>query len=353
MKTRLAFLAYVGVILMTSCFGARPTLAARIEAKAGKKYVLTKQHGPWNIMVATFHTTGADGQSDQGKSPEEAADELVLELRRRGLPAYTYTYEPEAERIVTTDRLGREERRKNLRRYRSVCVIAGNYNDINDEVAQQTLKWVKQLYPDCLKEGVVYQPTPGQPTPLSGAFLTINPLLSPEEVEQRRQDPLLIRLNSGERFSLYENGGQYTLVVARFYGKHVNVKAGGVVPDIKSFLKDNDLDDAATAARELVACLRGKYDQSGKFNNIEAYVWHDRYESVVTVGAFSSPNDPAIKRYLELFGPRSVPVAAGSAQVNVQPAHFGLQGFGDKGDQTRLWVFEPDPQLMRVPKGKS
>ncbi|MCA9043537.1 MAG: hypothetical protein KDA69_04405 [Planctomycetaceae bacterium] len=326
---------------------ALPVLGgSRIEADPSKEYRLTHHRGPWMIMVATMHSL--DGETPEGgKTPDEAAHELVIELRQLGLPAYVHEYEPGNDRVATYDRLGREEKRKNLHRRRSVSVIAGNYPDIESKVAQDTLKWIKKLNPKCLQEGVIYDPTPGRPGPLAGAFLTPNPLLSQEELIQRERDPLLITLNSGERHSLYENNGKYTLVIARFYGKSDSVLPGKEEPSILSYVeKGNDLNDAAQAAQELVVVLRGKYDVSpgGHFNNVEAYVWHDRYESIVTVGSFSSPQDPNIKRYMALFGPRLDPQIG-----NVQPAHFAVPNFR-KGGIHGMWLFEPNPELMLVPQ---
>ena len=45
-----------------------------------------------------------------------------------------------------------------------------------------------------LKSGGIWRATQGQPSPLSGAFLTTNPMLSPEEVNARRHDPLIAKL---------------------------------------------------------------------------------------------------------------------------------------------------------------
>lgn len=325
-----------------------------IEAIPGKEYLLTPQRGPWMIMVATFHTTGADGQTVEGKTPDQAADELVLELRSLGLPAYKFVYEPEQETITTTDLNGREEVRKNLRRVRTVCVLGGNYHSLDERVAQESLEWVKRLYPKCLREGVVFRPSKSRPGPLSAAFLTLNPLRSPHEVSNVVSDELLLRLNSGENYSLFENPGTYTLVVARFVGKSKTVGHKYEENAAKEFLnllsKDVDLDDAAASARELVTVLRGEYDvsESKKFNNVEAYVWHDRYESLVTVGSFDSINDPRIQTYLKIFGPHAEPPPVGSG--NVEPAYYGVRGFGKNGDQIRLWTFEAKPYLIKVPR---
>lgn len=337
------------LMLISLCQFAVMTHAAEIEADPAKKYELTKSRGPWMIMVATFHTTADDGTTDEGKTPEQAAHELVLELRKLGLPAYVYEYDPGQQHVMVPDRSGRLERRKNLRRVKSVCVIAGNYGRIDDPTAQASLEWVKKLNPKCLQEGVTFQPTKARPQPLSGAFLTMNPLLSEEEIVQRQDvDPLLVKLNHGERYTLFENRGQYTLVIARFYGKHMTVKAGEEDSAWAKSLKNVSLDDAAESARELVAVLRGNYDQeSTKFNNVDAYIWHDHHESIVTVGSFSSPRDPRVAEYVKRFGPKVKDV--GNGTMNFQPEHLGVSGFGPKRDQQRLWLFEPDPELMAVP----
>ncbi len=329
----------VSICISTNCE------AARIEADPNKEYVLSKNRGPWMIMVATFHSSSDDGSTTEGKSPQQAASELVLELRNLGMPAYSYSYDPSKETVTVTDRLGREESRKNLRRIRSICVLAGNYTDINDKNAQASLEWIKKTNPKCLREGVTYTPTPGRPGPLSGAFLTPNPMLSAEEIEQHTQDPLLVRLNNGERFSLYENKGEYTLVVARFYGK--SVAAAADTKSVKDFFTDQDLDNAGEAARELVAVLRGNFDKETGFNNVEAYVWHDHHESIVTVGSFASLNDPELARLQTMFGPKMKTV---NGTQTFQAEHYGIKGFGKNGDESRLWLFEPNLLTMRVPK---
>lgn len=341
MMLRIVLASFLAVVVTAGT--TTSVSAARIEADPSKQYELTKNRGPWMISVATFHTTDPNGQTQSGKTPEEAAHELILELRNLGMPAYVYVHEPKTKRITVTDRIGREEVRKNLHRFKTVLVLAGNYNDINDKLAQDSLRWVKRLNPKCLQNGVKFVPTKGRPGPLSGAFLTVNPLLSPDELSQATNDPLLTRLNSGENYSLSENRGEYTLVVARFHGKQSVVHT-----KFKGILDDGDLDDAGRSARELVTVLQGKFDSEGTFNNVDAYIWHDRHESIVTVGTFASENDPAIERYRKMFGTRLVSFPDGSTKY--QPGHLSISGFGKKRDEVRVWAFEPNPQVMRVPR---
>ncbi|WP_437205293.1 hypothetical protein [Planctomicrobium sp. SH664] len=339
----------LGCIPATLLLCASFVSAAGIESDPNKTYALTKKCGPWMIKVATLHTTGTDGNTAVGKSPEQAAQELVLELRKLGMPAYVYVYDPKQERVVTVDRANREQGRKNLRRVKETCVLAGNYPDLNDKTAQASLAWIKKLNPKCLQEGVTYQATKVHPYPLSAAFLAPNPLLTEEELQQFKQDqhdPLLVKLNSGELHSLYENRGAYTLVVARFYGKK-KIASGRDNSPLDMFLSDNDLDEAALSARELVSVLRGNYDRETNFNNLDAYVWHDQHESIVTVGSFAGPDDPAYVRVRQAFAPKMKNI---NGNVMLQPEHLGISGFGPKANESRMWLFEPDPQLMRVPR---
>ena len=343
-------------LCMFSFVVSPPAHAGRVEAVEGKVYTLTKQHGPWMIMVASFHTSGTDAERAQGKSPEEAANELVFELRQRGLPAYVYAIETGGDTVATRDRAGRPVQRS-VRRGRSIGVLAGNYPGIDDDTAQQSLRWAKRYDPECLKEGVVFQATRQRPTPLAAAFLTINPKLTPEEVAQRRVDPLLVRLNSGERFSLFENQGTYTLVVARFSGKSVAQGLGTFGRPTDGSNWDNDLDAAAEDARRLTAALRRE-------ENVESHVWHDRYESIVTAGSFSSPQDPRIAALQQRFGAvadtdqlllardfrgaEEVKILAVDEDGNKIPYISG-RGFTTAGAY-QIWAFVPSPYIMRVPR---
>ncbi|SFJ54371.1 hypothetical protein [Planctomicrobium piriforme] len=353
MKSSICTIATLLVVSLSWWTSAVDAGNNTIEADPAKSYPLTKNRGPWMIMVATLNTPDEDEKpAAEGETPQQSAHNLVIELRKLGMPAYTYEFDPGEQHVVSNDRFGREERRTNRRRMKSISVLAGNYNDINDKLAQDSLAWVKKLKPKCFLEGVHYQPTPGRPGALSGAFLTTNPLLSTSDIQQKQStDPLLVKINSGEQYSLFENRGQYTLVIARFYGKHMMVSQKDEESAIsKYFTKDNvSLDAAAESARELVAVLRSSFDkEETQFNNVDAYIWHDHHESIVTVGSFSSPNDPAAAKYLQRFGPSMK--AVGNGSLNFQPQHLGVSGFGPKADQNRLWLFEPNPELMKVPQ---
>ncbi|MFG0333148.1 MAG: hypothetical protein ACF8TS_07290, partial [Maioricimonas sp. JB049] len=119
------------------------------------------------------------------------------------------------------------------------------------------------------------------------------------------------------------------------------------------FLKDNDLDAAAMQAQQLAIALR---DNEG----IDAYVWHDRFNSVVTVGAFDSPRDPKIRLFYQKFA-ATQEVVGEQNTPSVKVQFLAIDGNGRKLDpekvnpaqldgRVKLWAFDPNPQLMRIPQ---
>jgi len=360
MRTTQLFQKYLIITIAMTVFlgGILPETDAGIEAVKGKKYKLTKRHGPWMIMVVGLADI-PESRRSKGLSAQEAADELVFELRKRGIPAYTFQQESVIQRFNTLDRLGREERRSYAAQRAGISVIAGNYSDSNDDVAQKTLKYIKKFQPKVLTENGVYKKTPGQPGPLSGAFLTINPLLSPQEVAQRKQDPLIAKLNSGIEYSLLKNKGKYSLVVASFYGNSVTKTATSRFQNASQNLKmgkkvGESLDRAAENSWALAKALRNAKSYgfpAGSARDIDAYVLHEKYRSVVTVGSFDSPNDPRLADYAKLFGSKMKRHPETGVET-MTAEYFVIPGRSPQLPPVASWVFDPKPTLLRNPKAR-
>ena len=166
----------LGCLFALLCQIPSPTFAGNIEAVKGKKYELTKQHGPWMIMVVSLAEAPPEYRID-GPGPAEAAADLVYELRKKGIPAYSFEQKEAKESLSTFDRNGKTVRRGVKTRDNRICVVAGNYSSAEDKVAQKTLAYIKGFNPASFGDHAVFRSTPGRPGPLSGAFLTINPLL--------------------------------------------------------------------------------------------------------------------------------------------------------------------------------
>jgi len=373
MRTRrslaLCLLILVGVM---SYPAERASAWSRIEAVKGKQYRLTKRHGPWMIMVASFEEISGAARV-KGLSPAQAASQLVFELRKKGVPAYTFEQRSEIDKVKTVDRLGRRKLRFRMARQANIAVLAGNYASRDNRIAQRTLKHIKKFQPDFLRDdrdntaakkklrgggtllklrnGGIYQATPGRPGPLSGAFLTINPALSPRDIRDQQRDPLLLKLNSHQELSLLNNRGLYTVIVASFYGTP-KTRMGGRKPrgNERNLRLRAALDEAMSNAWELSKALR-KARSLGYDRDYEAYVFHDRYRSVVTIGSFSTPNDPRIAQLQKKFGAK-VRMANGTTGPKILTAevftipHRPQPRIGP----VKSWFFDPRPALMDVPR---
>lgn len=350
MRACLRSLFVRGVALVVAISGASVARAERIEATPGKKYELSKAHGPVMIMVETFRRSANEKSEENAKTAEEVAHQLVFELRsRNNLPAYVYRVNADDSLIETIDRRGNPDQRKNLHKVESFGVIAGNYSSLDEPLAKETLAFVKKLKPQCLspENGIVWFAKAGQ-GPFQKAFLTLNPLLSAEEAQTRmagskKPDTLVLKLNSAVNYSLLENKGKYTLQVAMFTGR--KVMEGTLAAQKTNFFdanRINPLDVAAIDANDLTLALR-------QHRGREAYVWHDHYHSIVTVGAYESKTDPAIARDVELFKqkPKMNPL---TKVVEIQPEHMWINNTGTKQDTTRMWAFMPEPLLIPVPQ---
>lgn len=361
MRTRFALVVAIAAVAVIS--SASTAAWAQIEKPVrGKQYPLSPAYGPWMIMVASF-SAPHPGEKVDGMTPQQAADELVFELRSNGIPAYTYSLGDKVEAIETFDRLGEPDKRVYAAQRGSICVLAGNYTNIDpksekSKVAIDTLNWIKKKFqpkflsggnPDragmvSLKNGGNYRITPGQSGPLAGAFFTTNPLRSPDELPQVNSEriDLLVKLNAGGDCSLYENKSKYTLIVASFYGQKLPVNAKP--SEIKRFNETfgRALDQAGQDAWELARYMR----QLGH----DAYVWHDEYKSVVTVGAFDNTDDPRIRTAINKYAAKTKTNEKQNRQI-LAAEYLTLPAKPTPQDPIRkTWIFDPQPRLMKVPK---
>ncbi len=337
------------------------TVEAKIEAIKGKKYELTKQHGPWMIMVVSLAEPPPEYRAD-GPGPSEAAADLVYELRKKGIPAYTYDQPAESESFGKVERNGKTFRRTIKTKEKRICVVAGNYQSSGDAVGQKTLAYLKAFNPKLFEQHAVFQSTPGRPGPLSGAFLTINPLLSAEEIAQRKVDPVLLKINGDRRYSLLSNNAKFTLVVASFHGRSkLANRPGGLEEDSQV---GKALDEAAHQAEILCRALREKELHFGRKH--DAFVWHDSAKSLVCVGSFDSDKDPMIARTFKLFAecsqldqstktqrvmPQTMLVPETDKKSWITPSLPSALTRGKRVDPLpkHAFAFDPKPQLMQVP----
>ena len=347
-------------LVLLILLAARVPAAAKIEAVQGKRYRLSNQHGPWMIMVAALRDVPEERRIEGGLSAWEAADKLVYELRLKGIPAYTFLQSMEVGKLDTfsSGAAGQSER-KFISRHEAIAVLAGNFRSPDQDdpknSAKAMLRYIKKDFqPSFLKEkkhGGIFAITPGRPSPLSRAHMTVNPVSSPASVKRRTVDSLVRKLNSNMEYSLLKNRGKYTLRVATFRGKsqilQTNRRSSEDAHRKFKNMFGSNLDEIGTKAWELTEGLRAA-SRAGYDRNFEAWVFHDRFESYVTIGSFESPNDPRIAEYGKRFGGKYKEHQGRevlTAELFTIPRNVTPTRPADK-----LWMFDTVPRLIEVPQ---
>ena len=329
MKRRFIFVILL-VIASHLCIGTRSFVSAapwdnfltstRIEADPEKDYTLTKDNGPWMIMASSFSGNGARQQASQ----------LVLELRKRyKLKAFIHQMQFDLDKKVGKgiDRYGNPLKFKYCRgsEVREIAVLVGDYLSVDDPRAVKTLRKIKYSTPDCLAlekdkknhqslgalrdiQKKIWQAAGSDDKkdkgPMGHAFITPNPLLSKDEYVPKGLEPFIVKLNKGLENSLLDCPGSYTVQVATFNGKIVTNQAEIMMLNSgKKKIDGSRLEQAAKKANRLAKALRLK--------GWEAYVFHERCASIVTVGSFNSVGtnrrdgkiemDPQVYRIIQQF----------------------------------------------------
>lgn len=308
------FVCAVCLAVCSTPAGATPpwqkmALFKQVEANPNKTYPLSDDHGPWVIMALTF----------SGDEAGEQADELVQELRSKfKLRAYRYdkTFDfSKGETGRRVDQFGEPVKMNyRVKEMREIAVVVGDFRSVDDPEAQQVLKKLRYLHPDCLdlrkreKEGKKDYRTLGQLRdgllekitdknhrplgPMRHAMITTNPLLPDDYFQPKGLDPLVVTMNEPVKYSLLKCPGKYTCKIATFTGS-VTVNQE-LIEDIQKNKKkfQSRLEDAAAKAHEMTTALRAK--------GFEAWEFHDRYASMVTVGSFDVVGTPRSDGQIEI-----------------------------------------------------
>lgn len=273
----------------------------KVEADPNKPYPLTDTNGPWMIMVTTFR--GEDG--------EQRSHQLVLELRKSyKLAAFvtkkTFDYNDTGARYINP--YGERKRMVylNEKTYEEYVVLVGDYRSVDDPEGKKTLAMLKSAEPDCMKN-------PGKPNdnsfdkmrrqaeemltgaaskprgPLAGAFITTNPLLPHDYYAPKGIDKFIVDLNKGIAHDLLDCKGRYTVKIATLTG-HVEIDQRKISEMERAGNKDKleGDDDPLVMATRKAHALTEQLRKDG----IEAYEFHDRYSSIVTIGSFMSVGNP-------------------------------------------------------------
>ncbi len=280
-----------------------------VDADKDKTYSLTKDEGPWLIMCASF----------SGENGIHQANDLVHELRsENNLNAFVYTKKFELAETVNGAGTGRvdvvDDKHFTARSLQfkfanggdseEIAVVVGNFSGLDDRGAELTLEKIKTMRPKSLafnataptNQSLGYMrdwvrrvsgdPEAKKKGPMGQAILIPSPLLPEEYFAQQHVDKFILDLNRGIEFSLLDCPKAYSVRVATFRGETTfNLNEIQQLKNDESRLKKlgkslgkSKLAEAGDKAHRLATELR-KAD-------IEAYEFHDRFESYVCVGGF-------------------------------------------------------------------
>ncbi len=300
-------LALAGLVLA----GLGGTAWARVDADPSQSYAVTPADGDWMICIADF----------RGETALQQAHNLVLEIRGKyDLKAFVYDRTPEERRKQQFDI---DQQRQQILDYLKAqgvrpedvnvpfrvrttsiepeCVVfVGSYRDMDG--ARKALNDLRRLTPPesmprprwsvgdaAGREG---DPSGHRPTnPWATCFVVHNPTV-PIEVKTDQEDMAraLRHLNSEESYSIYNCRKPWTLAIASYNG----VSALAPRSASNSFLQklfggggSDNMGAAAMNAHNLAEALHKL--------GYEAYVFHTRYRSVVSLGGFDRQDDPRMQ----------------------------------------------------------
>ncbi|MBQ9371874.1 MAG: hypothetical protein IJU03_06765 [Thermoguttaceae bacterium] len=313
----------------------------KVEADVNKDYVLQESDGRWFIMAKKFSGEGAARQ----------AKRLVYELRAsQNLPAFVFKYDPDKmDMDALSSYVGASKRfHYQTARAPEYAVLVGSFPTGEDPGLQKTLETIRKMQPRALKDDPQSQaiaakfkadakrdPKLAGYGPLGGATPVPNPLLPKEYFNHKGVvDGFVAKLNSDSPYSLLNNKKMYTVRIATFSGDSNMSKSSDVSGNLSERLQYAGLRAAA-----LCEALRN--------SNVEAWEFHDRDCSFVTIGGFDSYGTLQEDGHIEL-----------NPQIGAIMKKFGgeLVNDGSGTSQYKAYTIEveiPDPESTRMnPKKK-
>jgi hypothetical protein len=296
---------------------ATTTLAApRVETDPNKEYPCTPDAGAWMICVHEF----------RGPDAAELARQMALQIRQRdNLPAYVFNFGEAHKKKLEEEwsNLGKlnpdaTPRKLHVNIPDEHVVLIGGFQDM--DAASAALKTVKKLPAPQLNlpgkfpfdQVTVQEPTPDgkvhyesrQVNPFPTSFVAPNPTIQRQQ-QAKKADPFLKTLNEGEEYSLLKNPKPWTLAVKEYVGDTIVVsRTADSAPSMldKLFNPQKSADTllrTGQQAHELARMLRTPVDDKNPFLGFDAYVLHTRHSSIVTIGGFSGPDDPEMRKMAE------------------------------------------------------
>jgi hypothetical protein len=303
------------------------------------------EHGPWFILVKSYVRPpkgSRAAQEDRGLTALELGEALAKEVREEfRVQAFLFEYvsdERKAEHraVVAARQKARNEYLSQVRelekrarlqgldfappdnklhvlRHESrdqIGVLVGGFQTEADarKALAQVKKWPPPKNELLMDGGTVVKPGPdGKPVvqstrlnPYPTAFVVPNPSAARDAAGHAARpavDPFIVKLNEGNPYNLLKAKKGWTLAVKSFASpvEIVNKNADSSLMRKFGWRKGADvLAAGAEQAEAMAKAIRAMTGPGGQPLNLEAFVLHTRTASLVTVGQFDGPDDPAL-----------------------------------------------------------
>lgn len=325
-----------------------PEVEIRSALGPDHPWAVKPEHGAYFICVKSYSRPSRPDPNDPGPSARELAEALAADIRELyRVPAYLFEYiseerKAEAAAIAAArerarlfaaqvEKIKQEAQLKGLTfleddrikvhyktvNYRDqIAVLVGGFQTLED--AHAALKKVRTWPPPknkLLMDGaaIVRPGQDGKPVLEQGhinPYLTAHVVPNPTRpkpaggTQEPRLDPFIVKLNEGRPYNLLRATKGWTLAVKSFTApvEIVGRGEGGAVVRRPTGSSGADvLQAGAQQAEALAAVLRDLKGKSGEPLGLEAFVLHTRGASIVTVGQFDGPNDPALIQTQQLL----------------------------------------------------
>jgi hypothetical protein len=281
---------------------------ARVDADPSQAYTVAPTDGDWMILVTDF----------RGETALQQAHNLVLEIRTKyDLKAFVYdrTGEERRKQQVEID-----QQRQQIRQYLEAqgvrpedvhvpvrttriepgcAVLVGSWRDM--DAARKALDDLRKLKPpesmprprwDVGDPAGPNAPAAAQreTNPFATSFVVHNPTVPVTRVVDDEDTAKALRyLNSEESYSVYKCRKPWTLAIASYQGMS-SVASKSASPSLLQKLFGSAPDNMGAAAMNAHNLAEALHKMG-----YNAYVFHTRYRSVVTVDGFDSESDQRMK----------------------------------------------------------
>ncbi|MCE9566629.1 MAG: hypothetical protein K8U57_31790 [Planctomycetes bacterium] len=324
-------------------------LEIRSALGANHPWAVKPEHGAFFICIKSYSRPNKPTATDSGPTAREMAEELATEIRDLyKVQALLYEYVSAERRAEMASIAAARERARvfasQLEKYKQDAQLKGmsfleedrvkvrfktmNYQDQiavliggfkTDEDARKALNTVRTWRAPknmMLMDGAVLE-RPGKDGKLEFTSARLNPYLTAHVVpnpaiartadpaEAQAIDPFIVKLNEGRPLSLLNAKKAWTLGVKSFTAPvEISSKdsgSGGVMRSGGSGKGADILRASVEQAEQLAKALRDMRGNGIPPGGFEAFVLHTRTASIVTVGQFDSPNDPALTQTKQML----------------------------------------------------